>query len=120
MAENAKTEGPPNMAALVGGIITDAQKLIRHQSTPAPTEGPTEWTKMKTAALAMAAGGVIALVGALLLAFMLVHLLQWATPREGYLEPSTLPLWVCYLIVGGVFALIGGGLLFRGISRANE
>jgi len=112
MADNVQTEGPPNMAGLVGGIITDAQKLIRQEITLARSELYQEWNKTKDAALSLAAGGAVAFVGVLLLAFMLVHLLAWAAP--------TLPLWVDYLIVGGAFALIGGGLLFRGITKANE
>ena len=60
MANNVQTDGPPNMAALVGGIITDAQQLIRQEITLARSELQQEWDKTKAAAVSLATGGVIA------------------------------------------------------------
>jgi hypothetical protein len=42
---------------------------------------------------------------------MLVHLVQ---------DLTGLSLWVSYLIVGGLFAIIGGLLLMRGIKRMQD
>jgi Putative Actinobacterial Holin-X, holin superfamily III len=117
MAENVHTEGPPNMAALVGGIINDAQQLIRQEITLARSELRHEWDKTKAAALNLATGGVIAFVGVFLLLFGLVHLLHWAS---GAVDPAAVPLWGWFLIVGGVLGFVGGALLFRGIQKAGE
>src|SRR5437868_1473593 len=117
MPENVQTEGPPNMSALVGGIITDAQQLIRQEIALARTELHQEWNKVKTATASMAAGGIIAFVGGFLLAFGVVHLLHWAT---GQPDPAAVPLWAWFLIVGAVFAGIGGFMLYQGVSKASE
>jgi hypothetical protein len=117
MPDNVQTEGPPNMAALVGGIIGDAQQLIRQEITLARSELQQEWNKIKTATVSMAAGGLVALVGVFLLAWGVVHLLHWAS---GQPDPATVPLWGWFLIVGAVFAAVGGGLLYRGVSKAGE
>jgi hypothetical protein len=42
---------------------------------------------------------------------MLVYLLRALT---------NLPLWACYGIVGGVFAILGGVLLYTGKTKAAE
>ena len=117
MADNVQTQGPPNMAALVGGIISDAQQLIRQEIVLARSELRQEWDKTKAAATAFAAGSMVAFVAVFLLAFGLVHLLHWAT---GAGDPATVPLWGWFLIVGGVLACFAGALLFRGIHKAGE
>src|SRR5580704_10483635 len=117
MAENVHTQHEPNMSALVGGIITDAQQLIRQEITLARSELQQEWRKIKTAAMSLAAGGVVAFVGAFLLAFGLVYLFHWAT---GAVDQAAVPLWAWFLIVGAVITIIGGTLLFQGISKAGE
>jgi hypothetical protein len=118
MADRVQTESPPNMADLVGGIINDAQQLIRQEIQLARTELRQEWNKIKEAVIAMAAGGVVLFVAVFLLAFGVVHLLHWAT---GYTrDDAAVPLWGWFLIVGAVFALLGGGLLFRGVTKASE
>src|SRR5947207_154860 len=119
MADHVQTvEGPPNMAALVGGIISDAQALIRQEITLARSELQQEWNKTKTAVASLAVGGVIAFLGVILLAFMLVHLLWWLGLRGA--DPSAIPLWACFAIVGTLFAAVGGVLLYRGVSKAGE
>jgi hypothetical protein len=117
MADHVQTEAPPNMAALVGGIISDAQQLIRQEITLARTELQQEWNKIKNGTEALAAGGVVAFVALLLLLFGLVHLLHWAT---GGTDTASVPLWAWFLIVGAVFGVVGGVLLFQGISKVSE
>jgi len=56
--------------------------------------------------------GVLAL-GALLLCFMLVYLLNWALADQ-------LPLWGCFGIVGAILAIAGGALLALGSKRAGS
>jgi len=49
------------------------------------------------------------LLGGLLMCFMLVYLLDWAFPGLG--------LWLCFLIVGGFFTLLGVTLVFAAVQR---
>jgi hypothetical protein len=67
--------------------------------------------KVKQGAVALGIGAGLAVVGALLLAHMLVYLVQTLTG---------LSLWVSYLIVGAVFAIGGGLLLMQGIKRMKD
>ena len=46
-----------------------------------------------------------------LLGHMLVYLVQSLTG---------LSLWLCYLIVGGIFAIVGGLMLMQGIKRMED
>jgi len=100
-------DAPPerSMASLVGGIVTDAQHLIRQEITLARREIAQELNKAKEAVIALGIGiGTTALAG-LMLVFGLVYLLHWATSES-------LPLWGCFGIVGGALVVVGGGLFF--------
>jgi hypothetical protein len=69
-----------------------------------------DWRKTKEAGLLLGMSLVPLAGGGMLMAFMLVHLLHWASLPAGA-DPASLPLWACYLIVGLAF-LGGGGVLF--------
>jgi len=92
----------PSLTSLVRGIVDDLQRLIRQELQLAKTEVQQEWEKTKTAAGSMAAGVALLGLAAVLLCFMLVHLLHH------YVD--AIPLWGWFGIVGGLLA-IGGGLL---------
>jgi hypothetical protein len=117
MANEVLTNRDQNMSTLVGGIINDAQRLIRQEITLARSELQQEWAKTKDAVGSLAAGALVAFLGVFLLAFGLVHLLHWAT---GGVDQAVVPLWAWFLIVGAVFTFIGGSLVYRGISKAGE
>jgi hypothetical protein len=98
MADRFSTEAPPSISSLVGGIIEDAQQLIRQEVALARREIKEELNKAKVAAISIAIGaGVLAIAG-LMLCFTVVHLLQWLT---------ALPLWACFGIVALLFATTG-------------
>jgi hypothetical protein len=111
MPEQLQTEVSPSMTSLVEGIIADAQRLIRQELTLARSEIQEEWNKTKMAAAALGVGIVVVSLGGIFLCLMLVYLLNWLTE---------LPLWACYGIVGGLFTLIGLGLIFAGRKQAGE
>jgi len=111
MADNLQTETSPSITGLVDGIITDAQRLMRQELALARTEIQEEWNKTKTAAAALGAGIVIATLGGIFLCLMLVFLLNWLTE---------LPLWGCFGIVGGLFALLGAIMIYAGKSQAES
>jgi O-antigen/teichoic acid export membrane protein len=86
----------------------NAQTLLRQELTLAKHEIRVELRKTIRAVMSLGIGIGIAATGGLLLILMLVHLLQALT---------ALPLWACYGIVGGLFAVVGGVLLVLGKQK---
>jgi hypothetical protein len=113
MPENRIDSPPASVSSLVGGIISDAQQLIRQEVALAKREVQDEVTKAKTAAASLASGAAFALLGSALLCFMLVYLLYWLTSEH-------LPLWACFGIIGGGLAVIGLILLYAARNKASE
>jgi hypothetical protein len=111
MADSTGSESPPSLTALVGGIVNDLQQLIRQELQLARTEVKQEVDKIKTAAVAMAAGAGMAGVAGLLLCLMLVYILN---------ELAGLPVWGSYGIIGGVLAVFSGLLLAIGRAQASD
>jgi hypothetical protein len=109
MPENVQSEAP-SMASLVGGIIQDAQRLVRQEVALARREMQVELDKAKTASAALAIGAGVAMIGAVFLCLMVVFLLH---------ELGHLPLWAGFLIVGGVLAIGGAIALYAGIQQAR-
>jgi Putative Actinobacterial Holin-X, holin superfamily III len=112
MSENLQVDPQAGVASLVGGILDDAQKLVRQEIALAQCEIAESWDKAKTGvALLTSALAVFGVVG-VLLGFMLVKLLhQHLLPNHE---------WACYGLVGGLFALLGGALIFRGLNQLNK
>jgi len=100
-----------SVADLLSGLVTDAQQLVRREIDLAKREVSIEVDKVRQGAVALGAGAGLAIIGALLLGHMLVHLVQTLTG---------LSLWVSYLIVGAIFAIGGGILLMQGIKRMKD
>jgi hypothetical protein len=101
----------PSFVSLLGGIANDAKELLLQEVALTKLEVQYELRKAKTAAIALGIGiGTIAM-GGLLLMLMLVHVLAAFT---------VVPLWGCYGIVGSPLVLLGGVLLARGKTKAEE
>jgi uncharacterized membrane protein YqjE len=120
MAENVQgtsrltspTGEPPSVASLVGGIISDAERLVQQELKLAKKEIQQEWDKAKVAGGALLIGLGVMLVAAILLTQMVVELLnQYAFPGNH---------WVSYLIVGAILAAVGGVLFYMGKKQADE
>jgi hypothetical protein len=109
MPENVQNEAP-SMASLVGGIITDAQRLVRQEVALARREMQAELDKAKGAGLALMIGGACSALGVIFLCLMVVALLI----RAG------VPEWASCLIVGGILALVGGVLAAVGARKLGE
>jgi hypothetical protein len=103
--------GEASVAELISGLVNDAQQLVHREIDLAKREVAIEVNKVKQGALVLGIGSGLAIIGALLLGHMLVYLVQTLTG---------LSLWVSYLIVGGLFAVVGGLLLMQGIKRMKE
>jgi hypothetical protein len=101
----------PTLAQLVSDLLDDAKQLLRQELALAKYEIHAEVHKTKIALVSLGIGIGIAAIGGLLLIVMLVHLLHALTE---------LPLWSCYAIVGGVCAIVGIVLLYRGKQQIAQ
>ena len=106
----APERGEPPLGALVSDIVNDVKELIVEGATLTKLEVQDEIGKAKTAAIEVGSGAVVLGIGALMLLLMIVHLLAAFT---------TIPLWGCYGIVGGVVVLVGAILLVAGKSTVT-
>lgn len=103
------TQAPPlggeaaqatSLTTLVRGIANDAEHLIDQQFTLIRRELQLQLQRVRMAAVSFGLAAGLVAVGAIFLLFTIVHALHEAG----------LPLWLSYLIVGGVLA--GAGLIF--------
>jgi uncharacterized membrane protein YqjE len=117
------TSGPHNgehpndeqsVTKLVAGIVGDAQDLLQKQVTLFKMEVQEDLRLTTQAAISLGIGLAVALVGAIVLAFGLAHLLFHYVPGT--------PLWVWYLLVGaavtGIGAVLVGGAI-HAFSKIN-
>lgn len=101
-------ESEQNLSTLVTGILNDAQLLFRQQVDMVRHEVREDFRKTKEAAVPLAIGTYLALLGVALLSVTLALMLDTFT---------TLDTWACFAIVGGVVALAGGGLFYAGKQK---
>lgn len=101
----------PSLVSLLGGIANDTKDLLLQEVALIKLEAQYELHKAKSSAIALSIGIGIIAAGGILLLLMLVHLLDVLT---------VVPLWGCYGIVGGVLVGLGGLLLARGKTPAEE
>ncbi len=112
MSENHQVDAQPGVASLVGGILEDAQTLVRQEVALAQREVAQAWDKAKMGVALLASALAVCSVVGVLLGFMLVKLLQQ------YLLPNH--EWACFAIVGGLVALLGGALIYCGLNQINQ
>jgi len=110
--EDGARRSEPSLASLVGGIVNDFQVLMKQEAALARREMADELRKLKQAAISFGIGIGVLVVGSLLLILMLVFLLNWAVPA--------IPLWGAFGIIGGLLTLMGGLLLARAKSKAED
>jgi CHASE3 domain sensor protein len=107
-----------SMTSLMRGIINDIGDLIRQEIRFAKTELKTDLRKTRQAVALVAVGSAIAGLGAVLLAFMLVHLLHWLSfPAGTAPESASIPLWGCFGIVSAVLLGIGSAVAWAGCKK---
>jgi hypothetical protein len=93
------------LTAVETGIDGDFHHIIQQQLALFKAELLQDLHQAKRALGSLACGVALLLLGGVLICFTAVHLLEWA------FRPH-LELWACYLAVGGVIAVIGGGLTY--------
>jgi hypothetical protein len=96
---------------LVRGICHDTLTLSSKELTAAKLEIKQEITKGLKAGISLGIGGFILAVGVILLSIMLVFVLATYTP---------VPLWGGFGIIGLVYSLGGGLLLWAGKQKATD
>jgi hypothetical protein len=112
MPENLQAEPQPGVAALVEGILEDAQKLVRQEVALAHREVAQAWDKGKKGVALLSGALVVINVGGVLLGFMLVTLLrQYLLPNQE---------WAGFGIVGSLVVLLGGVLIYCGFNQINR
>jgi hypothetical protein len=117
MANEVQTpQDEASMTGLMRGIINDIGDLIRHEIKFARTEIKADLRKTREAAAILALGAGVALLGVILLALMLVHLLHWLSSSAGA-DTAAIPLWGCYGIVSAVFLVIGAVATYVGYAK---
>jgi len=115
-------QSPPEQQSLTGivsGIVQDFQTLIMQQMEMVRAEIRSDWDKTKQAIWPIGVGSVLLTVGGIMLSFMLVYLLHWATSPVAE-DMARVPLWGCYGLVGAGFLIAGGVLLGAGIARFHS
>jgi hypothetical protein len=109
MASDLHTEPGFSVTSLLRGIVSDAQDLIQQQLALFRAEIKDDFRKTVGILITIVSGGFMVAVGAALLCFMLVYLLNSLAP--------TLPLWGCFGIVGIGVLLAGGIVAYAAIAR---
>jgi hypothetical protein len=105
---NSPYTSEPSVTELITGLVNDAKVLLQQELALAKQEIRAELRSMMVAGISLGIGAGIAAIGGLLLILMLVHLLHALT---------AFPLWACYGIVGGLFAIGGVVLLVIGKQK---
>jgi len=110
MATDLHTEPGVSVTSLLRGIVSDAQDLIQQQLALFRAEIKDDFRKTVGILIVIISGAFLVAVGAALLCFMLVYLLN-------SVAPDILPLWACFGIVGGVVVLVGGIVAYAAVAR---
>jgi len=108
MAIQTETAPEVGVPSLIGGIVQDARKLLVEQLTLFQVEIKNDVRRTLTAVAPILGGLGVVLVGLVLLGIAGAYLLCWIAP--------SLPLWAGHAIVGGITAVVGGGLILWGKS----
>jgi uncharacterized membrane protein YqjE len=97
-----------SLTSLLRGIVSDAQELFRQQMALFRTELLAEGRKAGEIMLALAMGLAVLGIGVLMLCWALAFLLNWA---------FSWPQWAGFLLLGAIFGLLGGVLVYVGRER---
>lgn len=110
-AEVRTDVGEPSIAQLLSNLLADAQTLIRKEVLLARQEFSTTLKTARQGAIFLGAGAGVLAAGGLLLLLALVY---------GLAAGFNLPLWLSFLIVGALLALIGGAVLATGVNQVKQ
>ena len=106
-----RTSEERSLGELFGELSEDVGLLLRQEAQLAKTEMQQKLSRVTTDLVALASGGVVALVGALALTSAVVLLL---------IDPVGLKPWLAALLVGAVLAVAGWAMLQRGLKNLQR
>jgi hypothetical protein len=102
-----RTAEERSIGELFGELSQDMGLLVRQEAQLAKTEMQTKLSKVTTDLVALAAGGIVALVGGLALTAAVILLL---------IDPVGLKPWLAALLVGSLMGIAGWVMLQRGLK----
>jgi hypothetical protein len=112
MPENLQSEPQQGVASMVGGILEDAQKLVRQEVALAQREIAVAWDKAKKGVALLGSALAIFIVGGVLVGVMLAKFLhQYALPNHE---------WACFGIGGALSLLLAVVLIYCGIQEIKK
>jgi uncharacterized membrane protein len=100
-----------SIGELIGQLSQDMALLVRQEARLAKIEMQQKLSRVTADMISLAAGGIVAFVGALALAAAVILAL---------IEPVGLSPWLAALVVGAVLALAGGLMLGRGVRALKR
>jgi hypothetical protein len=108
MAElSRRTAEERSIGELFGELSQDIGMLVRQEAQLAKTELQQKLSKVTTDLVALATGGVVALIGGLALTAAVILLL---------IDPVGLKPWLAALLVGAVLGIVGWLMVQRGLT----
>jgi len=102
-----RTAEERSIGELFGELSQDLGVLVRQEAQLAKTELQQKLSKVTTDLVALATGGVVALIGGLALTAALILLL---------IDPVGLAPWLAALLVGAVLGIVGWLMVQRGLT----
>lgn len=100
-----------SVGELFGQLTQDLALLVRQEAQLAKTEMQTKVSRATSDLVSLAAGGVVALIGALALTAAIILLL---------VDPVGLTPWLAALLVGGLMAGVGYVMLKGGLRDLKQ
>jgi hypothetical protein len=100
-----------SIGELLGQLTQDLGLLVRQEAQLAKSEMQAKLSRVVANLVSLAAGGVVALIGALGLTAAIILLL---------VDPVGLAPWLAALLVGGLLAAVGFGMLRGGLRALKE
>jgi hypothetical protein len=118
MATEVQNHSEESVTSLASGIVSDFQDLLKQQLELTRQELKAEFRQSKEAAVFLSLGSVICLIGLFAVCLALAHLLHWLGAPAGT-DPSALPLWASFAVVGSLFLLGGGFSIIAGKKKID-
>src|SRR5437870_4319337 len=109
MQNQFETDQHPGFSELVGGIVHDAQVLMRQQLTLFQVEIKNDFHRTIAAVIPLIAGATVLFVGVIMAAMAAAFLLNAIWPA--------LPVWGGFAIVAGALVVLGAVLVVIGKQR---
>ncbi len=105
-----ETASTPGVKALVRELLRQVAEMARDYGQLATAEAREKAQVLRSAGFSLAVGGMLLLYGFFFLTVALIALIAWAINSWGWAS----------LIVGGAWAIIGGGMMLPIINKLRR